>query len=131
AIRALRSPQRSPPCSGLRSRATMSRVKDAKPRRPRGVLDLQHVRHAVILLCDVLQAIPDLSALGDEVVIGIDHESCRERLFFGHVCHGLSPTTSPVTDVSTRNACPCAFLRHGSPKTRWILSPSRRDDAWR
>jgi hypothetical protein len=42
-------------------------------RLARGVEDLQHVRNAVVRFGNSFDAGPDLSALGNEVVVGIDY----------------------------------------------------------
>jgi hypothetical protein len=38
-----------------------------------------------------IHAIPDFTALGDEIVVRIDHEKRSELFVVSHVCHGLSP----------------------------------------
>jgi hypothetical protein len=43
--------------------STMQRVDDLKPRIPRGVQDLQHIRNAVIRLRDSPNATPNLASL--------------------------------------------------------------------
>src|SRR4029453_1449720 len=70
----------------------MQRIEDAKPRLPRRMQNLQHMRNTTIRFCDSLQAIPCLAALGNEIVIRIDHQKCSELLVVWHVHHGLSPT---------------------------------------
>jgi hypothetical protein len=51
----------------------MHGIEDAKLRRARGIQDLQHVGDAVVCFSHSLDAGPDLAALGNEVVVGIDH----------------------------------------------------------
>jgi hypothetical protein len=71
--------------------STMQRVEHAKPGSPRGIQDLQHVRDATIGLRDTAQAIPDLAALGNEIVVRVDHQKCR----------GLPVKRRKAHDVST------------------------------
>ena len=57
-----------------RTVASMERIEHAQLRVPRRTEDRGHVRNAVIGFCHTLQALPDLAALGDEIVIGVDHQ---------------------------------------------------------
>src|SRR5262245_25472791 len=61
-----------------RSISMMHCIEDPKLRLPRGVEDLQHIRNAAIRLGDSPNAVPELAAFGDEVVIGIDHQKCSK-----------------------------------------------------
>ena len=70
----------------------MQRIEDAKPRLPRRMQHLHHMRNPPIGFCHSLQAIPYLASLGHEIVIRIDHQKCSELLVVCHVHHGLSPT---------------------------------------
>src|SRR5215468_181479 len=48
-------------------------IEDAKLHRPRSIQDLQHVGNAAVCFSDSFDTGPDLAALGNEVVVGIDH----------------------------------------------------------
>src|SRR5262252_700341 len=51
----------------------MHGIEDANLHCARGSQDLQHVGNAVVGFSDSFDAGPDLAALGNEVVVGIDH----------------------------------------------------------
>ena len=51
----------------------MHGIEDAELHCVRGIQDLQHVGNAVGCYSDSFDAGPDLAALGNEVVVGIDH----------------------------------------------------------
>src|SRR6516164_5518514 len=51
----------------------MHGIEDAKLHCAHGIQDLQHVGNAVVCFSDSFDAGPDLAALGNEVVVGIDH----------------------------------------------------------
>src|SRR5499427_6697582 len=51
----------------------MHGIEDAKLRCAGGIQDLQHVGNAVVCFSDSLDSGPDLAALGNEIVVGIDH----------------------------------------------------------
>src|SRR5215471_3762921 len=70
--------------------AMMHRVEDAKPRRPRRLQYLRHMRNTTICFGNSLHAAPELAALGDEIVIRIDHQKCDAILVIGHGCHAAS-----------------------------------------
>src|SRR5262249_42334535 len=55
-----------------RAVAMMHGIEDSELRLARGMEDFQHVRNAVIRFGNGLDAGPDLAALGNEVVVGID-----------------------------------------------------------
>src|SRR5919108_1013271 len=63
-------------------------VKDPKLSLARGIQNLQHVRNAAVRLCDSLDARPYLAALGNEVVIWIDHQKCGDLLVICMSRHG-------------------------------------------
>src|SRR6516162_5588044 len=46
----------------------MQGIKNTKPRLPASIHDVQHVRNAVICLCNILDAIPYFASLGNEIV---------------------------------------------------------------
>src|SRR5262250_2201281 len=54
--------------------SVMHCIEHAQSRAPRRTQDLQHMRNAVVGFGDLLHAIPELSALGNEVVVRVDHE---------------------------------------------------------
>src|SRR5262245_47376377 len=74
-----------------RSISMMHCVEDAKLRFPRGVEDLQHIRNAAIRLRDSPHAVPELAALGNEVVIGIDHQKCSKLRVVCQLRHSPPP----------------------------------------
>src|SRR6516225_6493238 len=51
----------------------MHGIEDAKLHCARGIQDFEHVGNAVVCFSDSFDAGPDLAALGNEVVVGIDH----------------------------------------------------------
>ena len=64
--------------------AVMHGIEDPKLRIARGMQNLLHVRNAIVGFGHGLDPWPDLAALGDEVVVGIDHEEggdapCRRK----------------------------------------------------
>src|SRR4029077_5588285 len=68
---------------------TMHRVEDTQPCATRTIQDSQHVRNALVGFGHSLNAIPDLAALGNEIVVRIDHQECSDRrvkLQISHVC---------------------------------------------
>src|SRR5262249_17780654 len=75
----------------------MQRVEDAKISLPRPVQDRQHVGHAVVRFGHGPHAIPELPALGDEVVVRIDDDERRDVLFICQCRHAPSdPRRSPA-----------------------------------
>lgn len=69
--------------------STMRHIEDPKFRLPRGIQHLQHVRNAVIRFGNSANAIPYLAALGNKVVVGIDHKKCGDFPLVSDFCHGL------------------------------------------
>ena len=61
-----------------RTVSMMKSVEDAQPGLARGVEDFLHVGEAVVGYCDPFHAIPKTSALGDEVVVWVDHQERRD-----------------------------------------------------
>jgi hypothetical protein len=57
----------------------VQRIEDPKPRLPRRVEHLRHMQHTAIGVGNGLQAIPELVALADKIVIRIDHQSYTDR----------------------------------------------------
>jgi hypothetical protein len=58
----------------------MHRIENPYPCLSRFGQQLQHVRDAVIRLCNAFDAIPYFATLGNEVVVGIDDEKRRDLL---------------------------------------------------
>src|SRR6516162_317797 len=56
-----------------RAVATVHGIKNPELRLARGMDDFQHVGNAIVRFGNGLDAGPDLAALGNEVVVGIDH----------------------------------------------------------
>src|SRR6266498_499102 len=73
--------------------ATMQRIQHANACLSRSIQNLLHVRNTVVRLDDSLDATPELAALRNEVVVGIDHQECRDLLLVGESCfyHSLAP----------------------------------------
>ena len=68
----------------------MQSIEDAQVSLTRGMQDLEHVRHAAVRLGHTFQAVPDLTPLGYEIVVGIDHQQRGNLLFKFHFCHAPS-----------------------------------------
>jgi hypothetical protein len=58
-------------------------------RLSRRIQDLQHMRNTVVGFSDTLQTIPYFAALGNEIVIWIDHQKRSDLLLICHVAHTL------------------------------------------
>src|SRR5262245_31401138 len=74
-----------------RSISMMHRIEDPKLRLPRGLQNLEHIGNAAIRLRDSPNAVPELAALGNEVVIGIDHQKCSKLRVVYQLRHSRSP----------------------------------------
>src|SRR5262249_18000899 len=74
--------------------AMMQRIEDAQSRFPRGIQHIQHMRNAAIRFCNSLQAMPYFAALGNEVVIRIDHKKRGDVFVICHFFHASSTSTS-------------------------------------
>src|SRR5215470_5262767 len=57
-----------------RAVSMMERIEDANPHVPRRIQKLQHIRNAIICLCNISDAIPYFASLGNEMVVGIDDQ---------------------------------------------------------
>jgi len=68
----------------------MQRIDDAKLRLPRSIHDLQHMRNAIVCLCNSLQAIPYFASPGNEIVVRIDDQKCSDLFVELQICHVLS-----------------------------------------
>src|SRR5262245_9231392 len=73
---------------------TMQRIKDAHFRFPCRIQHIQHVRNTAIRFCNSLKAMPQLAAIGNEVVIRIDHQKSGKVFFICHFFHVPSASTS-------------------------------------
>src|SRR5215467_5137457 len=69
-----------------RTVAAMHRIEDPELRLPCRIQDLQHMWNTVIRFGDSLDTRPNLPALGNKVVIRIDHQKCGDALL---VCRGV------------------------------------------
>src|SRR5579872_2022258 len=56
----------------------MERVEHSDSRPPSSVENLHHVGNTLVRFGDALQTVPHLTALGDEVVVGIDDDKCGD-----------------------------------------------------
>src|SRR5215475_8628114 len=65
----------------------MHGIEDAKLRCARGIQDLQHVGNAIVCFSDSFDQGPELAALGNEVVVRIDHQKGSELPFVCSFCH--------------------------------------------
>src|SRR5215831_3848634 len=64
----------------------MHGIEDAKFHCARGIQHLQHVGNAVVCFGDSFDSGPELAALGNEVVVGVDHQKCGDALV---MCRGI------------------------------------------
>jgi hypothetical protein len=90
----------------------MHGVEDAKLGLSRGIQDLQHVGHAVVGFGNRFDAGPDLAALGDEVVVRIDHQKGGDVLVVSFCRHGISPSKPPGPSALV-GRWSIAFRKHG------------------
>lgn len=63
----------------------MQCVENAYVGLPCGIEDLTHVRNALVGFGNAPEAIPYFAALGDEIVVWINHYETGEVLFVRHV----------------------------------------------
>lgn len=66
----------------------MECIEQTKPRLPRGIQGLQHMRNTVIRFCNASNSVPYLAPLGDEIVVRIDQNNCGDLFvicYFFHV----------------------------------------------
>jgi hypothetical protein len=68
----------------------MERIKNAQACDARRVQNLQHVRNTVVRFGDALDASPELATLGNEVVVGIDHQKGSDILVVRESRHAVS-----------------------------------------
>jgi hypothetical protein len=103
----------------------MQSIEDAKPRLPRRIQDLEHVRKTTNRFRDRLQAIPDLAALGNEIVVRIDHQKCSALPVMCHLHDG--------SEYSRRELCRgselAAALRRAAPANAEYENRIGRHDA--
>src|SRR5215813_209791 len=85
--------------------AMMQRIEDAQFRFPRGIQHIQHMRNTAIRFCNSLQAMPYFAALGNEVVIRIDHQERRDIFVICHFSHATSTSTSVRAEMSSTFSC--------------------------
>src|SRR6516164_8935826 len=69
-----------------RAVSMVERIEDAKPRVPCRNQKLQHIRNAIICLCNISDAIPYFASLGNEVVVGIDDQKCSDLFVELQLC---------------------------------------------
>src|SRR5690349_13693953 len=67
----------------------MQCVENAKSRLPCCIQNLQHMRNTLIRLCNGLEAIPYLAAIGNEIVVRVDHKQCGHCLVVCHCRHSF------------------------------------------
>src|SRR5215469_7716866 len=72
-----------------RTISMMHRIEDTKLGCARGIQDLHHVGNAAVCFSDRLDAGPDLAALGNEVVVRIDHQEGTDALVICWGIHGV------------------------------------------
>jgi hypothetical protein len=68
----------------------MQRIEDAKSGFAGRVENLGHMGNTIVRFCNGLQAIPYLAAVGNEIVVRVNHQDASELLLVCHLCHGLS-----------------------------------------
>ena len=61
-----------------RTISMMERIENPKPRLPRRIQNFEHVRNALVSFRNALDTVPYLSAVGNEVVVRIDDQKCRD-----------------------------------------------------
>jgi hypothetical protein len=96
----------------------MQRVKDADAGATRSTEDLAHVRNALVGFRNSFEALPNLAAFGNEIVVRINHHQARAVLVIDHVVHLFTATTPSAVkrtnrsrmfytcvEVGTRRAC--------------------------
>ena len=69
--------------------APVQRVENANAGSPRGIEDLTHVRNAPVGFGDTLQAIPYFPALGNVIVVRVDHNKSGDLVVVSQFCQGL------------------------------------------
>jgi hypothetical protein len=84
----------------------MHGIEDPKLSLPRGIQDLLHVRNAVIRFGNSFDAWPNLAALGNEVVVRIDHQKRSELCIVCHRRH-CSSSNDRTQDASFELVAPC------------------------
>src|SRR5262249_6461640 len=72
---------------------------------PRGIQHIQHMRNTAIRFCNSLQAMPYFAALGNEVVIRIDHQERGDIFVICHFSHATSTSTSIRAEMSSTFSC--------------------------
>jgi hypothetical protein len=76
------------------------------------------VRNAVVGFCHTPQALPDLAALGNEILIGVDHQQCRDLPVVFHCVH--DPYSVKTTSLAF------ALVWRANPHLRQVESKSTR-----
>ena len=66
-------------------------VEGMKLRPARRVQNFEHIWNAMVYFGDCLHAIPEFTALGNEVVVRIDDDKCSRLFVERQICHGWSP----------------------------------------
>src|SRR5262249_21467590 len=66
-----------------RTVSMMHCIEDTNLRLARSIQNLPHMRNTIVCFRHVLDTIPDLSALGDEIIVGIDDKKGSDLLFVG------------------------------------------------
>src|SRR5262249_47382424 len=86
--------------------SVMQRIEDAKTRLPRRVEHLRHMQHTAIGFGNGLQATPELAALGDKIVIRIDHQKGGDLPVVCHRSRAAVFDMQSLLDRSPRGGLP-------------------------
>src|SRR5262245_23618058 len=112
-----------------RTVAMMQCVEDPKLRVPRGIQDLQHMGNAVVRFGDGANAPPYLAALGNEVVVRIDHQKCSGLPLVCGTRHDVSPPSNSRNDANAeipRNTSPCRRINGHPTRPAYVPLESRQ-----
>src|SRR3954452_11312685 len=99
---------------------TVQRVENPDVGRTRLVEHLLHVRDAAVGFGDSLQPVPHLAALGDEVVVRVDHHKSRDARRQGHGAILLSASSGGYGIASRSGTTGVA----ASPTTKAVRWPT-------
>src|SRR6185369_14672975 len=64
-------------------------VENSKTSFARSIEDFQHMRNTIICFGNILYPAPDLTSLGNEIVVRVDDEKRGDRFFQIQLCHVL------------------------------------------
>src|SRR5262245_35419846 len=106
--------------------AMVQGIEYPKLRLPCRIEDLQHVRNAIVRFGDRANAVPELAALGNEVVVGIDYQEPGDLLVVCGCGHGVASRGSSGNPIATASpACAGVGLDVRIPHRRGSRSGGR------